>query len=96
MNSRMNNWLIALITTLLFTVSMWIPDGLSASKPPIVRIGIVRDGPEGRLPDISGMVKEEILRVTAREFDVRFPDQMTVHGNWKGCRYQKGRRHLAG
>jgi outer membrane protein TolC len=31
------------------------------------------------------MVKEEILRVTAREFDVLFPDQMTVHGNWKGA-----------
>jgi outer membrane protein TolC len=29
------------------------------------------------------MVKEEILRVTAREFDVRFPAQMTVHGNWR-------------
>ena len=72
MKSRMNNWLIALITIFLFTVSMWIPDGLSAAKPPIVRIGIVQDGPEGRLPDIQGMVKEEILRVTAREFDVRF------------------------
>ena len=85
MNSRMNNWLIALITILLFTVAVWIPDALSAAKPPIVRIGIVQDGPEGRLPDIRGMVKEEILRVTAREFDVRFPDQMTVHGNWKGA-----------
>ncbi len=42
MNSRMNNWLIALITTLLFTVSMWIPDARSASKLPIVRIGIVQ------------------------------------------------------
>jgi ABC-type uncharacterized transport system substrate-binding protein len=29
------------------------------------------------------MVKEEILRVTAREFDVRFPAEMTVHGNWR-------------
>ena len=83
MNSRMNNWLIALITILLFTVAVWIPDAMSASKPPIVRIGIVRDGPAGRLPDITGIVKEEILRVTAREFDVRFPAEMTIHGNWK-------------
>jgi hypothetical protein len=82
----MNNWLIALITILLFTVAVWIPDAMSASKPPIVRIGIigiVRDGPAGRLPDITGIVKEEILRVTAREFDVRFPAEMTIHGNWK-------------
>lgn len=83
MNRWMNNWLIGLTAILLLVFAMWTPDGLSASKPPIVRIGIVHDGPTGRLPDIKGMVTEEILRITEREFDVRFPARMTVHGNWK-------------
>ena len=83
MNSRMNNWLIALITTLLFTVSMWIPEAMSASKLPIVRIGIVRDGPPGRLPDVTPLVKEEILTLTSREFDVRFPAAKSIEGSWE-------------
>ncbi len=83
MNSRMNNWLIALITTLLFTVSMWIPAASSASKLPIVRIGIVRDGPTGRLPDITPLVKEELLKLTSGEFDVRFPEAKSIEGNWE-------------
>ncbi|NIQ91063.1 MAG: TolC family protein [Deltaproteobacteria bacterium] len=82
MNSRMNNLLIALITTLLLTASMWFPDTLSASKLPIVRIAIVIDGPPARLPDRIGPGKQEILRVTEGQFDVRFPAEMTVHGNW--------------
>jgi len=31
MSTRMNNWFIVLITTLLFMVSMWTPDALFAS-----------------------------------------------------------------
>jgi outer membrane protein len=83
MNSRMNRWLIALIATLLITVSVWIPGALSASKLPIVRIAIVRDGPTGRLPDITPLVKEEILKLTSEEFDVRFPETKSIEGNWE-------------
>ena len=83
MSSRMNRWLIALITTLLFTVSMWIPVARSARKLSIVRIGIVKDGPTGRLPDISPLVKEQILELTSREFDVRFPEAKSLDGNWE-------------
>jgi outer membrane protein TolC len=85
----MNNWLIALITTLLFTVSMWIPAARSASKLPIVRIGIVRDGPPGRLPDLTPLVKEEILRLTSREFDVRFPAAKSIEGNWEQVKIER-------
>jgi hypothetical protein len=79
----MNIWLIALITILLFTVAVCIPVALSASKPPIVRIGIVKDGPPGRLRDITPLVKEEILKLTSREFDVRFPESKAIEGNWQ-------------
>ena len=83
MNSRINNWLIVLITTLLCMVSLWIPDAKSARKLPIVRIGIVRDGPPGRLPDITPLVKEEILKLTSGEFDIRFPEAKSLEGNWE-------------
>jgi outer membrane protein len=83
MNSRMNNWLIALTVILLLVFAMWIPDARCARKLPIVRIGIVRDGPPGRLPDITPLVKEEILRLTSREFDVRFPAAKSIEGSWE-------------
>jgi outer membrane protein TolC len=79
----MSNWFIVLITTLLCVVSMCIPDARSARKIPIVRIGIVRDGPPGRLPDITPLVKEEILKLTSEEFDVRFPEAKSIEGNWE-------------
>jgi outer membrane protein TolC len=85
----MNSRLIALLTILLLTVAMWIPDGLSASKLPIVRIAIVLDGPPARLPDRTGVAKDEILRVTAGQFDVRFPPEMTVYGNWSYAQVKK-------
>ena len=83
MSSRMNRWLIALITILLFIVSMWIPVAGSAAKLPVIRIGIVRDGPPGRLPDITPLVKEEILKLTSGEFDVRFPEAKFIQANWE-------------
>ena len=83
MSTRMNNWFIVLITTLLCMVSMWIPDAWSARKLPVVRIGIVKDGPPFRLPDITPLVKEEILKLTSGEFDVRFPEAKSIEGNWE-------------
>jgi outer membrane protein len=83
MNSRMNNWLIAPTVILLLVFAMWIPDARCARKLPIFRIGIVRDGPPGRLPDITPLVKEEILRLTSREFDVRFPAAKSIEGSWE-------------
>jgi outer membrane protein TolC len=79
----MNNWLIALTVILLLAFAMWIPDARCARKLPIVRIGIVKDGPTGRLPDITPLVKEEILQLTSREFDVRFPAAKSIDGSWE-------------
>jgi outer membrane protein TolC len=62
---------------------MWIPDAGSARKLPVVRIGMVRDGPPGRLPDLTPLVKEEILKLTSREFDVRFPEAKSIEGSWE-------------
>ncbi len=83
MNSRMNSRFIGLTLILSLVVAVWIPDAQSARKLPIVRIGIVRDGLSVRWPDRIDFLKEEILKLTSGQFDVRFPDDKKVHGNWK-------------
>ena len=83
MSSRINNRLIGLVATTLFVFAIWIPAAQPARKLPTVRIGIVRDGPAARLPDYSSLIKEEILRLTTREFNVLFPTDKNVHGSWK-------------
>ena len=83
MSGKMNSRLIVLITILLLIAAMWIPDAWSARKLPVVRIGIVKDGPPGRLQDITPLVKEEILRLTSGEFDVRFPKAKSIEANWE-------------
>ena len=89
MNNRMNSWLIALTVILLLVFAMSIPDAKCARKLPIVRIGIVRDGPPGRLPDFTPLVKEEILTLTSREFDVRFPAAKSIDGNWEEVKTER-------
>jgi outer membrane protein TolC len=79
----MINRLIGLTAVFLLMVAIWIPDAQPASKLPIVRIGIVRDGLKTRLPDNIDLLKEEILKLTSGEFDVRFPANKTIQGNWK-------------
>ena len=83
MSGKMNSRSIVLITILLLIAAMWIPDAKSSPKLPVVRIGIVRDGLPGRLPDLTPLVKEEILTLTSREFDVRFPAAKSIEGSWE-------------
>lgn len=79
----MKHRLIGLTTTLLLMVVTGMPCAQSASKSPVVRIGIVRDGPVGtRFGETVRLFQDEILKLTAREFDVRFPSEKNIHGNW--------------
>jgi outer membrane protein TolC len=48
----------------------------------VARIGIVTDGPWKRFPETIDLFKQEILRMTALEFDVQFPPDKAIHGNW--------------
>ena len=66
-----------------------IPPGIGWTNPageqvlPIVRIGIVRDGPTiGRLAIPGEILIREIRELTRGEFDVRFPEEKRLHGNW--------------
>ena len=88
------NFLLVCISATLLVSGIFIQDAtaLAANSLPIVRIGIVLDG----LPQKRGMGKivteklfqKEILELTRGEFNVRFPKQFLVHGNWsvKGVR----------
>jgi outer membrane protein TolC len=53
-----------------------------AAAPPVARIGIVTDGPCGRCPALVDMFKKEIHAASAQEFDVKFPADKTLDGNW--------------
>jgi outer membrane protein TolC/ABC-type uncharacterized transport system substrate-binding protein len=59
------------------------PDPAGEQALPIVRIGIVRDGPTiGRLAIPGELLIREIRELTRGEFDVRFPEEKRLHGNW--------------
>ena len=61
-------------------VLLWTTPALG--KRPVVRIGIVRDGPVIHYPGSLKIIKDEILALTGDEFDVRFPADKTIHGDW--------------
>ena len=82
------NILIAALSTTLLVCEVFISDfsALAAKSLPIVRIGIVLDGPPQER-GLGKMVTEKlfrkaILELTRGEFDVRFPKPFLVHGNW--------------
>jgi len=55
-----------------------------AQEPPLEQfnIGIVVDGPWARNEEVREMTRREILALTEGEFDVRFPDQYFLTGDW--------------
>ncbi len=73
------------VTVFLFLMLPGIgwPDPSGEQALPIVRIGIVRDGPTiGRLAIPAEILIREIRELTRGEFDVRFPEEKRLHGNW--------------
>jgi len=69
---------IVMIFALL--VPLWTAPALG--QRPVVRIGIVRDGPLVHFPDGLEIIETEILALTSDEFDVHFPADKMVHGDW--------------
>lgn len=69
---------IGIFFALIFFVTGIGTAAYGAEKRPVVRIGIVSDGPVARFPHLQAMFKDEIKNVTADEFDVRFPVKSTL------------------
>jgi outer membrane protein TolC len=55
---------------------------LAIAAKPSINIGIVLDGPWGRLQENIEIVRQEINALTEAEFDVAFPEAMLVDGQW--------------
>ena len=75
------------IVALALLITLSAPhECMAGSKLPIVRIGVVLDGPPqkhgwGQLI-ASGVFHREILKLTRGEFRVQFPKRSLVHGDW--------------
>jgi len=78
----MKTRLIGLTMGLVLIVVTGTPFLHAAAGPPVVRVGIVIDGPWTRYPGTINLFKQEILDIAAGEFDVRFPVDKTIGGNW--------------
>jgi len=82
----MNRKFVSLTITLTIVLMAAVSTSLAQETPerPIVRIGIVRDGPPIHFLQLENidLVKREILGLTSGEFDVRFPHDKALDGNW--------------
>jgi outer membrane protein TolC len=79
---------IFLLISASFLSLSFVPQVEAERGLPIVRIGIVSDGPPqshswGKIFS-SQVFPKEILSLTQEDFDVRFPKSKIVHGKWSG------------
>ena len=88
------NFVLVIISATLLIGGIFPQNSLTqaANSLPIIRIGIVLDGPPqergiGRMIT-EKLFRKSILELTRGEFDVRFQKPFLVHGNWsvKGVR----------
>ncbi len=80
----------------LIVLVLWglLPIDTDARGLPVVRIGILRDGPAMRFPETRSILQQEILALTVAEFDVRFPASADLEGNWEPARIRSALDHL--
>ena len=75
-----NKYVKIILITIIF--SFLLNPTLNAKDEKILRIGIIIDGPWQRNIEYVTMIKSEILELTGSEFDVRFPENKVIVGNW--------------
>lgn len=56
--------------------------GAASPGAEVFNIAIVVDGPWGRNDEVRDLTRREILALTEGEFDVRFPDEFYLTGDW--------------
>ncbi len=76
----MKHKLLGVLISIIFSLFFLSP--LQAATKPSINIGIVLDGPLSRFQENIEIVKQEIIDLTAGEFEVAFPDAMQVDGGW--------------
>jgi len=68
------------IPIILLSVLCLVLPITAAAKP--VHVGIVTDGPWERYTEIRETLGKEILDVTSSQFDVQFPEDLFIQGDW--------------
>jgi hypothetical protein len=71
--------------------SQYLPAQVDPRPRTVVRVGVVLDWPKGADTDIVGvdhgeklleLIEQEVIALTRGEFDVRFPDDKRLGGDW--------------
>ena len=64
---------LSALTVFALIVTIWVWPAQGKAKLPVVRIGVVKDGPVIRLENYFGTIQQEILALVSDQFDIRFP-----------------------
>lgn len=73
---------LSVLTVFALIVTIWVSPAQGKAKLPVVRIGVVKDGPVIRLPNYFGTIQQEILDLVSDQFDIRFPADKSLLGDW--------------
>ncbi|HXV62444.1 MAG TPA: TolC family protein [Vicinamibacteria bacterium] len=65
---------------------LWMLPGFARAQVPVVRIGVVIDGPWERNDEVESRFRNEILDLTRGEFEVQFPAEAHIVGDWTVAR----------
>ena len=55
---------------------------VSGAQAPVIRVGVVMDGPWERNAEIERIFQRELIELMRGEFDLRFPDEVRIVGDW--------------
>ncbi len=82
MRSTQNSLRHTIVVVLCWTLLAGYSPPARASELPIVNIGIIVDGPWAGNEPFRQLTITEVTAVTEGEFDVRFPDEAYLIGDW--------------
>jgi outer membrane protein TolC/ABC-type uncharacterized transport system substrate-binding protein len=73
---------VKLIILVALLVSAWTHDAHAQRNKKTVTIGVVIDGPWERNADVRAVIEKEILDLTGASYDMKFPDEKRIVGDW--------------
>jgi len=80
---------LRILITIIFLTICSMPVAAINDKD-ILKVGIVIDGPWKNNFQYMSLIKSEIMALTRDEFDVRFPEDQQIEGNWDIGRINNG------
>ena len=75
---------------LLILFLLFLFTSVSIANQPIIRMGVILDGPWQRNEEINQMMQNEIIELTRGEFDIQFPKEKYIVGDWTAAGVEKG------